>query len=285
MSDFLFGRTASAKIGKAGTTGVLVDGLRIAFNITKTAKPDSNKCTVEISNLSKTTRDQLKANTGILVELSVGYEEMSGGNEVIFIGDIVNVDHDTTNPDILTTLEVADGYGAIKGKRSSVSYKAGATLRTIITEAVKNLGLAEKTRINDIIIPSVVYKNGFSYEGYTAGLLNKLCHANGLNWSVQNNEIKIYAQSGDDGSASLRAALINSPRRILKKAKDGSSTDSFSGWELDTLLAPKAEPGGVITLETETITPAVKAKIVEVKHVGDTHGAQWMSTIKAEDKT
>ena len=280
----LYNRQAQLKIGKAGQTGVLISGLRIAFSIVKTITSESNSCIITVNNLTKATRAIIKSDTGVLVELSVGYEEL-GNLEVIFIGDIINVDHDETKPDITTVITLEDGFGAIKQKRVSLSYKSGSSLRQIITDASKALLIPEKTRLADVLIPDITFQSGFAFEGYAADLLDRLCGDYSLEWSVQNNEFKITTKSSTDNSGSLFTSLIGSPKRIHKKPRGDSTEEEFKGWEIRTLLLPGAEPGGSIWLESKEVSPAARLKVVEIKHSGDTHGADWTSTIKAKDLT
>jgi len=280
--SYLYNRQAQLRIGKAGQTGVLINGLRVAFNIVKTITSESNSCIVTVNNLTKATRSIIKADTGVLVELSVGYEEL-GNLEVIFVGDIINVDNDETKPDITTVITLEDGYGAIKKKRVSLSFKSGSSLRQIITDASKALLIPEKTRLSDVAIPDITFQSGFAFEGYAADLLDRLCSDYSLEWSVQNNEFKITTKSTTDNSGTLYTTLIGSPKRIHKKPRGDSTEEEFKGWEIKTMLLPLAEPGGSIWLESKDVSPAVKLKVVELKHTGDTHGADWTSVIKAQD--
>jgi hypothetical protein len=278
----LYNRQAQLKIGKAGQTGVLIKGLRVAFSIVKTITSESNSCIITINNLTKATRSIIKADTGVLVELSVGYEELDN-LEVIFIGDVVNVDNNETKPDITTVITLEDGYEAIKKKRVSLSYKSGASLRQIITDASKALLIPEKTRLSDVAIPNITFQSGYAFEGYAADLLDRLCGDNSLEWSVQNNEFKITTKAATDNSGTMYTTLIGSPKRINKKPRGDSTEEEFKGFEIRTMLLPKAEPGGSIWLESKEVSPAVKLKVIELKHSGDTHGADWTTLIKAKD--
>lgn len=280
--NYLFDRKATLRIGKAGQTGILIDGLRVAFEITKTSTSESNTCNVTVSNLSDNSQALLKADEGVLVELAVGYNE-AGNTEVIFVGDITNVYTNNTKPDVTTVITLEDGYGAIKAKRFSNSYKSGTKLDQIIKDLAKAMGLPEKTRLSLVNIPSVTFNAGYAFEGYVADAMDRLCGDNGLEWSVQNNELKITTKAGTDNSATLSTTLIGSPKRVHTKPKGDSTAEEFIGWEMETLLAAKAEPGGAIWLESVKVSPAVKLKIVEVRHVGDTHGDRWTSMIKAKE--
>jgi hypothetical protein len=285
MNSEFFNRNAVVLIGKALQPGIKITGLRVAFDIKKTSTPESNTCKVTINNLSKPTQNKIKADGDLLVELKVGYGD-ENSVETIFIGDITNVNHDNTKPGCITTIDVEDGSKALKSKKISCTLTAGATLRQAIEKATKELGLPEKTRLALVDIPNVILPTGYAYEGHVSGMLDELCLDNGLEWSVQNNETKIYTKNGTDNSKIVKTVLVGSPRHILKKSKQNSPSDTanFVGWEFDTLLLPQAEPGGSILLSSVDIFPEVDLKVKEVTHRGDTHGDDWTSTIKGEVK-
>lgn len=284
MTSNFFNRKAELIVAKAGQSGIKIAGLRIAFDIKKTGTSESNTCKITVNNLTKNTQNQIKADGDLLAELKVGYEEGSTGT--IFIGDIINVNHNNTKPGSITTIEVEDGAKALKSKKISCSFKAGSTVRQVLEKAVKELGLPEKTRMALVNIPNVVLPSGYAFEGHVAEMMDELCLDNGLEWSVQNNEMKMYTKTGTDDNTIYKTVLIGSPRHILQKSKKHTLSDveNFVGWEFDTLLLPQAEPGGKIVLSSVDISPAIDLKIKEVSHNGDTHGDNWTTTIKGEVK-
>jgi hypothetical protein len=285
MSFNFFNRNAELIIGKSKQPGIKVAGLRITFDINKTRTSESNTCKITVDNLTKTTQNQIKADGDLMVELKVGYGD-APLLETIFVGDIVNVTHDNTKPGFVTTIEVEDGAKALRSKRLSCSLAPNATLRQALEKAVKELGLPEKTRMALVNIPNVIFPSGYAFEGHVSGMLDELCLDNGLEWSVQNNETKIYTKTGTDRSKIVHTVLIGSPRHILKKSKQNSpsDTENFVGWEFDTLLLPQAEPGGSILLSSIDVFPEIDLKVVDVVHKGDTHGNDWFTTIKGEVK-
>ena len=283
MTSNFFNRIAVVNIGELSKPGVSIAGLRTSFDITKTETSESNICKVTINNLSKATQNKIRADAKLLLELKVGYTEGSPV-ETLFVGDIINVSNNNVSPEVETIIEVADGARAIKTNLFSESFAKGSTLRQVIEKAVKQFGLPEKTRLSLVNIPNVSFLSGYAFEGYTADLMDQLCLDNGLQWSVQNNELKIYLKSSTDRSKIVKTILIGSPKHVVaKETKSSAETaTSFTGWEFKTLLLPQAEPGGNILLSSLDVFPEVQLKIKEVKHTGDTHGEDWTSTIKGE---
>lgn len=283
MNFKFFNRIAEVIIGKSGQPGFKITDLRITFDLVKTSTSESNSGKITIYNLSKTTQNKIKADSDLLLQLLVGYSEGSK-IETIFVGDILDVNHDNISPNFSTIIEVGDGAKAIKRKKWSCSFAKGATLRQVIEAASKEFGLPEKTRLSLVNIPNVTFNTGYAFEGYIANLLDELCKDNALEWSVQNNELKIYPKKSTDKSTIVKTVLIGSPRHIIKKSKQNSllESETFNGWEFDTLLLPQAEPGGSILLSSRDVFPEISLKVKEVKHAGDTHGDDWKTTIKGE---
>jgi hypothetical protein len=52
------------------------------------------------------------------------------------------------------------------------------------------------------------------------------------------------------------------------------------GYKIKSLLQPFVEPGSVVQVKSDTIND-VQFRVVEVEHVGDTHGNDWYSNINA----
>jgi len=288
-----FGETVF-EAGKAKT----VSGLRIAFDISKTETSESNSCTIIINNLSESTRKFIRPRTskneGMIVTLRAGYEEMQGAADLpgLFIGDITSVSHDTTNPEVVTTLECHDGYVSIKTSRFSKSYLGGGRVAQIISDIIAELDLPMQATYQNAGLPDYKLNNGFSFDGLASDALTRICKWYGLRWSVQNNAVKIYRKKddggkpGNDDKLPCQSVLIGSPKRVIKEMKGISGTD-FRGYDFQALLMPGAEPGGKVSITSKNLpTGTVTLAIAEVHHKGDTHGIgpdSWTTTIKARD--
>ena len=306
MSKYYFNRDYSLTIGRPASvlsTGFeeavfesgkakTITGLRITFDIKKTETPESNSCTITINNLSDSTRKFIKARTkkesGMIATLKAGYEELHGKNlPTIFTGDISNVYHDLTPPEVVTTIECNEGKISIEQSYFSKSYRSGVRVRKIIDDILSNLGLSLHGSVNDSILPDYTLFNGFSFSGWACDALTRLCNGYGLLWSIQNNSIKIYPAIGENGQPGTdnslsKLMLVGSPKRINNSK---SKVDEFIGYELISLLAPEVCPGGKVNI-TSRECGNVTLGVSEVYHRGDNWGTgagSWNSTIRARD--
>lgn len=283
----LYNRKAKVQIGKYQQSGLMLDGFRISFTITKTETDEPNRGTIEISNLSESTRNQIRQEAGNQIVLHAGYVD-EGDLAVMFIGDIVNVKHQISPPNVTTTVVAGDGAETIQKKTLKLSYGEGASSQQILEDIAKQMEIPLQKKFSLLELPRLIFNNGFSFQGFAADAMTKITKELDVNWSVQNNELKITKKKKSSGLVALRltetTGLISSPIRIREVDKESTEADeSFSGWDIEALLQPKAEPGDIIEISSKVITPAAQFAIVEVAHTGDTHGSSWTSKIKVRD--
>lgn len=277
-----FNRTASVSIGKEGDIGIHISGLRIAFEVTKTTDKAANKATITIYNLSAATRNKIQ-NTDEKIFLKAGYVD-SGGEEVIFAGDIININHKKAYPGFLTIIKAKDGHKALKDTRIALSFRPGATAETILNKVVRTFDLSNE--LKHITIPNKVYVHGFSFIGPAKIALDKLTAFLGFEWSVQNDMLKIIQKETTDTSRAIvlsaATGLLGSPERlstVLRKNKGNDKKDK-PGWKFVSLLKPQIIPNGRVSVSSSEITNDTVFKVVSVQHSGDVRGNKFVSVIE-----
>lgn len=273
--NLYFHRVASIRIGRSSETGFVAHGLRVEFSITKTTKSDSNKCELTIYNLSKLYSSRITVNDGMIVELMVGYSN-AVTLDLIFLGDVISITQDEQNPDKSITLELEDGGLLIRKKFLTISLSSNATLKDVFNLVLSNdIGNYQKSIIAKL--PNITLKSGIAFAGYFSDLLNKICKAYNLEWSIQNGILQVNEYFGYVNTNPISIRALQIPKRIyLNKSKEEDDSN-FNGYEIRCLLQPKIVPGGIITME------GTKYKVMNVKHTGDTHGETWESVITTRD--
>jgi len=264
----LFGRLIEIEVGKPGTIGRTFSEFRITFDITKTEyAQEANPCKVQIFNLSENLRSYIFAEKQKII-VRAGYLEESG-LEVIYIGDITSREVILSGPDIITVIDSGDGAESLKKSKVSMSFNPGATGDQLLQKTVDSFQLPKKTNINLIDIPKKVFNNGFSYMGSSPTVMNKLCKNLDLTWSIQNEELKIYRKFNNDKSLAINLNPNTGLLGIPTKTKITIQGKEVDGWNLDCLLLPKAEPGGLVLVSSSVTGDNKKFKIITTKHVGD----------------
>ena len=297
MKLIQFLRRASLQIGdRTISPELLTDQLRVVFTIDKTQSSDAaNKSTIEVYNLSKTTRDDY-IEKGLPIILKVGYAS-SSALEVIFKGVITDFAHQFKPPEVVTKIKCGDGTVQLKKAMISVALtdKNSNTLtaiKLVIDAMSKKLG--EEVVLDDWtqLTPNL-YKQmtiGWNHNGSAKAALDELTKSDNLVWSYQNGVIRLLRLGQyvpqDIEVISEETGMIGIPDRfgeINKKKQDNSSTtDDKDGFLVKTLIKPKVEPGVTVKIISKKLNLKEDGEysVTDVKHTGDTHGTPWMSKIK-----
>ena len=296
----LFNRTVSLVVGKEGAKGRELTGLRIAFSIQKGSTKNPNKCSVKIWNAAPETRALIEVIGNVLI-LKAGYAEDIGA-KTIFSGNVTRALTVREGPDLVTELEMEDGFLEFRDSKVSLSFSKGATTEQVINELAKKFGLAVRPLPEDIAKKQ--YSAGFAFVGRVRDALDKACDHTGLEWSIQNREIQIIKKGGVFKQKayliSPETGLLGSPSkesktmtekaaakegitadqpgvsRTTKRDKDGEVQEVLRvfGYKVKSLLQPIIEPGGYVQLKSKGINGEF-FRVEELVHNGDTHGNDW----------
>ena len=265
-----------------------LSNLRISFSIQKNLAWSTNTAQVRVWNLSGDKRNLLR-DYGDQVTLYAGYE-LGGGEQILFIGDTVSVQHIFDLPEIVTVLECGDGDKYANQKTVSVSFNQGASARSVIEEIASQMGITIVQFSNS---DNLIYEQGFSHAGMGKEALNKACAYLGLEASIQNNNLQIIPQGGTiDQTAFLINAdtgMIGIPQRytfkrsdLYRKRADVSHTQIGypTGWKVQTTLRPDIFPGSRVQIQSTHIDMKGFFRVETIRHEGDTYGPIWRSNLE-----
>lgn len=123
-----FDRIYRLTVGVEGSDGIVIEakphqqGLSIGFDIDKDLTQQTNKCRVQVLNLSMATAKKLERDDSVCM-LEVGYSEDIGLRR-IFVGEVVDAwtYKSGDNKNRITALELSDGQKAIRDCVVSLSY-------------------------------------------------------------------------------------------------------------------------------------------------------------------
>ena len=301
-----FHRQAIIQIADTATFGgaaLQIENLRVVFSIKKTSTSDFNTATIQVYNLNSITREKINAiDLGNLVTIKAGYANEK--QEIIFVGNTTLSSSVIEPPNAITKIEAQDGKIAMNQLKLSITYQAGTFAIKILKDVLARTALDVK-HINWKNITDKQYKNGFCFQGDAKVLFTNVCNYLGVEWSIQNNAMKIIpAGSGDTAKIiylTPETGLIGSPEKLKddsialygsgKQAKTqtkqlktvGATGKTYrksigGGYKFKCLLQPFVEPGSVIQVKSANIDN-VRFRVVEVEHNGDTHGNDWFSII------
>jgi len=249
----LFGRIIRVTVeGSAGKATFFGDqspeaGLRISGSCTQTIGSKPNAGNVTITNLSKARRNML-GNEYDKLTVEFGWKGMAPW--VLFSGDIRDVSHAKTSPDIETAVEVGDGDKAIGQGKASKTFPAGTKPKDIVEYLRKQMPGLAKGEIKGLDdLPST--KRPTTLYGYAYREMDNIGRQHGLYWSMQNGKmqtVKADEHLGGNILISAETGMIGVP------------TPTDKGVKVTTLIIPGLIPGRVIDVRSEFTDTGLAAK-------------------------
>jgi len=272
-----FNRTIAVDIGELGGDGFRVSDLFVKFKVVKTRSRVANKIELEIANLAKTTRDQIRELDDFVV-IRAGYGDLAD-LPIMTVGQVTLVNNQRLPPDTITRIEAMDGIATTRNKRDSFSFRPGASVQQVLDDIVGRIGLAERTYN---VQAEGTYPTGFAFSGRVTEALQKAVQKSGLEWSIQNNEIQIIDANGSYGAPAVlvspSSGLIGSPRKKTEIKGRLINTRANRGYTLKSLLNPTIEPGALIRIESAEVEG--NFRVDTITHTGDNRGQDWFSDIE-----
>jgi hypothetical protein len=276
--DFI--RQVEVVIGPKGGEGVKINGLKIAFEIEKTDKPETNTAKIEIYNLRKDTHDKICV-AGNHCTLKAGYADET--ITAIVFGDVVKGTRKKSGTDYITEIEVKDGRVAVMAGQVSISYAKDTEALTIVQDLIDAIGLPSKG--TELIPSDAKYPGAFSDIGQASDILRKVLNKFELRYTIQNEMIYILKEGEASESTGLRltteTGLLTTPQPVSDKTEEtDTEKEPTNKWAFRTMLFPQLIPGAACKVEASTIT--TEMKVTKAKFTGDTWLSDFAIDIEAE---
>jgi hypothetical protein len=256
--------------GGGADNGLVIDGLRVQFEITKTISKEPNTGTVTLTNCNAETRAWLQRD-GMTAWLEAGYD---GTYRRILAGAVRWCESRHDGTDWTTRLEVVDGARADRA-RVGRTYRTGTPVATILRDVAQAMGYALPAGVAELggALPA-----GVTVSGLARDELTRLLAQLGYSWSIQGEQLQVLrdgAVNADEAWVISEATgLIGVPEYSAPTKSKQQRTLTFSA-----LLFPELTPGGRVQLEARVVRGLHRMR--SVKHVGDTHGSEWTSQVEA----
>nr|WP_321288607.1 hypothetical protein [Alcaligenes phenolicus] len=251
-----------------------------------------NQIKLSVWNLSPHTREAIVEPDNV-VALYAGYEQEEGALLLAY-GTVVQGASSFQNAEVVTELEVLDGFAQIRDTVVSLGCGAGVRARLIIEDIAFQMGLS-LVMADDA--PDRVWQNGFSFYGAARVALHKVVQGSGLEYSIQNGELQVIERCGITPRKgfvlSPESGLLGNPERIRQSAKEKadskgnvktrSERQQADGWRVTSLLLPSLNPGDLVKLESRQAVDWFRVE--SLKHSGDWNGSgNWHTTMELLDR-
>jgi hypothetical protein len=288
-----FDRVYRLLIGPAGKKGMeIANPFRMTFDISKDTKEEPNMTTIRLYNLREDTRREIQRPDNVAV-LYAGYGE-EDGPLLLTAGAVSFAYTFQDGPDIVTELEVRDGYVEARDTVVSLGYGSGVKAHDIIREIARQMGLP---LVMEDSVLNRQWVNGFSFYGAARTALHKVVQGTGLEWSVQNQQLQIVDKLGTTKRQAIVLAsdsgLIGYPERTNAGAREKaevkekktnrkkrlvSAEQQTDGWRVRSLLLPQTNPADLIKVESKFLTGFYR--IQSLQHTGDTDAGDWITDLQ-----
>ncbi len=259
-----FGRRYQLALGNQ-RDGLLIDALRVSFDICKTIDAKPNPAQICIWNLNRTHLNQLLSGEFKRVALSIGYAEL----RLLYTGDILKAYVQRDGLDSILVLECADGDIDYRTARVSLTLKAG----TPDSQTIKQLAQSfSHTQLGAVAqgLPNGLPR-GRVFCGNARDAFNQLAQANQSDWSIQDGEVLMLPAKQ---VLADEAVLVSQDTGMI-----GAPEVSDDGLIITALLNPAIRIGSLVRVQSITESFNGDYKTVSISHYGDACGDEWLTTI------
>ena len=169
MSMRQYLRQISVEIEGADRSVLIIEELRITFDLHIDDQSSSSPSTVKIWNLAKASASHI-AEPRQIVRVKAGYGDITN-SAPIFDGEIRRVLHERTGVDRVTTIVLGRSDSATTGALVSISLVGPVKLRDLVRQVVGAMGLRIES---DNAVPDEELEDGFFYTGSAKSALKNL---------------------------------------------------------------------------------------------------------------
>ena len=170
-------RKVQVVIGKGGT-GLLVENLRVQFEVAKTIESAPNIAVIRIFNLHPDNEAKIK-NEFDEVLLNAGYE---GAMRLVFRGNIKHVYRYREKNDYITEIEAGDGDKDFRKAVMNETLAAGTTTSQLVDRAVGTFKGVGGTSKGHVQVNDRARLRGKVISGNTRDVLHDVARESGANW-------------------------------------------------------------------------------------------------------
>lgn len=252
--------------GKKGQSSVVTadgkppTGLRTVFEIDKTSVSTSNKAKITVYNFSQLSR--LNYKKGYQVHLRAGYV---GLVSTIYIGDIPEGPKGcitTRNgADVVTVFECGAAEKQLVYAHYDESYPPGTFTVDVLNDLADQLEVSLGT-VSGVV--NLRYNSGLSLSGSIKSSLDMLTKKQGLEWNIENGELRIYPIGRGVGTA----IVLSKSTGLIGIPSEGAQFTVF-----EALLNPRLVPGSIVQIKAETVNGFFKIRRATFE--GDSWGEKW----------
>lgn len=277
-----FNRRCRVSLYNDAGEGLVIEDLRVRFQLTKTLLGYPTRGKVEIFNLSEQNVQRItKQYTTVLVEIAYAENEYAQ----LFTSNIMNFYKDRQGTDSIFALILSGNAPAWNGSVFSKTYSEGVPVRSILEDVVGSFsGVLVGTILDDSDWGAKL--SGVTHVGATRDVLNKLARDYNFSWAIHDNQIDIIPHD---------KVLVDREVHVLTSATGliGAPTLTELGADFRSLINPDIMLGRRVKMDSSVVQLGQEGlefrkvrntadglyKVMDLRYLGDTRGNEWYCDI------
>lgn len=273
----------------SGGNSVAITKLHIEAEISSSDKEgEAAKCTIRVFNASKDTRAKLERKNAYVI-LQAGYENDIG---IVFTGTILKAYTTKQGNNVVTELLCQDSNVQLKTSRVSFSWPPNVSYSKIIEDIANNLqkqGISRGVIItNEAKLPTLpnpantLAKGGYTFQGLSSQLLDKVCDQFGYTWQINLNELNIYPKfyKGFTTQYDVSIDIIKSIRPDTDSSEDTPNIEKPAEFVMETFLDHRIRIAQLVRIISGEYAGTYKVR--EVRTSLSYESGDWSSILKLE---
>jgi hypothetical protein len=274
----------------SGGDSVLISGLHMTADIqAKAAEGESAKSVIRVFNASKDTRSKLERKNAYVI-LEAGYGDDYG---IVFTGSVLKAFSRKSGTEMITELVCVDSNVQLKTSRVSYSWPPNTSYATIINDVAASMqkqgvakGFIETNAKNLPSLPSPAETKatgGFTFQGLTSQLLDKLCEQFSYSWFIVLNELYIQPKSFNSYTVvyDMSNSLVKSFEPEQDTAEETPNVETKGRFRMSTFLDHRIKIGQRVRLTEGQYKGLYKVVSVDTS-LSYLDGGAWDSNILLE---
>lgn len=274
----------------SGGDSVMITELQVTAEInSKTGEGETAKSIIRVYNASADTRKKLERKNAYVI-LEAGYGDDIG---VIFVGTSQRAFSRKQGTEMVTEIHCIDSNIQLKTSRVSFSWPPNTKYSTMLSDvakAMKEQGIATgylETKAKNLpSLPSpdeTIAKGGYSFQGLTTQLLDKLCSQFNYTHYITLNELYIHPRTFKSFTVQydMGTNLIKSLEPQTDSSTESPSVETSARFLLSTFLDHRIKAGQLINITSGQYQG--KYKVISIDTTLDyLGGGAWDSRITME---
>lgn len=260
---------------KTGTNGIVIEDMRIEFEIERNLTKNPNTCDVTITNLSEASRAEFSRKP-LLINLEAGYD---GINRLMFVGDLHYAASEQKGTDWSTLLQMGDGDRIHHSAKVSKSYNGTVTAKQVLRDICKSFGQDLPANVEAATDLDVRLEGGTISFGRVRDELTSILAPYGYSWSFQNGKVQILKDTEANRNGVF---VISEETGMIGTPEFGSTPRSGKPphMTVNMFLFPEILPGSRVKVISKALADGNIFKVISTKHRGDTHAGDWFTTLE-----